>query len=234
MIGALRRAASLALVLAAGPAMAQTARPAPALRPWRPLVSLGGVWVGADDVGERKATTRQAAIGTTTPAPSTLFATASTLGGAAAGELGVTVPVTPAWAVELRGSTGRPSLETTITGDVEGSGTFTASETISEYVVDASVVRHLPEVRLGAHAMPYVLGGGGYLRQLHDERTLVETGSTWHAGAGVRWWLRGGVGPARAVGATTEVRWVWRRDGITFDDSARSLPTVSLRVFVGL
>ena len=54
-----------------------------------------------------------------------------------------------------------------------------------------------------------------------------------HAGAGARVWLAGGHGGGLEAGLTGDVRWVIRRDGITFDDGARSLPALSVRAFVG-
>ncbi|HUU33990.1 MAG TPA: hypothetical protein VMW48_07985, partial [Vicinamibacterales bacterium] len=76
------------VVCAPDTAVAQaTADAGPALRPWRPVVSLAGTWLGAQALGRVDATTRRAAIGTATPAPFVLFSTDSTLGGAAGGEL---------------------------------------------------------------------------------------------------------------------------------------------------
>jgi hypothetical protein len=210
-----------------------TSAQAPALRPGRPVVALGGGWLGADGLGGVTAETRSAALGTTTPPSFTLFDTDSTLDGSAAIEGAVTMAVTRAFAVEVRGSVRRPTLTTTITRDAEASGTFTATEDVSEYVVDASVLYHPDWAALGSRARGYVLAGAGYLRQLHEDDALVETGSTAHAGVGARWWLRGGTGRSLAAGLTGDARWVFRRDGLTFGDAVRSLPAVSLHAFVG-
>jgi hypothetical protein len=198
------------------------------------MLSVGGGWTGADALGGADAVTRAPAVGAATPPPFVLFRTESELGAAPAAELALAVAVTRAWAVEVRGATARPTLTTTITGDAEASGTFTATERVSEYVVDASAIYHLGRPRPGNRTRFYVLGGGGYLRQLHADNVLAETGATWHAGAGARVWLRGGDGRRRDLGLTGDLRWTWRKNGISFDDSVRSVPTVSLRVFVRL
>ncbi len=205
----------------------------PALRPGRPLVAVGGAWLGGEGLGTVRAETRAVAIGTTAPPPSTLFTTTSRLDAAPALEATVTVPITPGWAIEARGALRRPTLTATITGDAEATGTFTATEDVAEYTVEASVLYHPPWGAIGRRARAFLLAGGGYLRQLHDIDALVETGTSAHVGAGARLWLTGGGGRGLAAGLIGDVRWVLRRDGITFADGARSVPALALRAFVG-
>jgi hypothetical protein len=224
--------AAAAIVVIGSTPSAQS-RPAAGLRPGHLLLGLGGAWVGAEALGSVRAETRASALGTTSPPPFTLFDTNSRLDGGAAAEATVTMAVTPGWAVEVRGSVRQPTLTTTITSDAEAAGTFTASEDIAEYVVDASVLYHPSWAELGSRARAYLLAGGGYLRQLHDDNALVATGSTVHVGAGTRLWLAGGHGRGVEAGLTGDVRWVVRRDGITFDEGRRSLPALSVRAFVG-
>ncbi|MEP7117888.1 MAG: hypothetical protein ABI880_09910, partial [Acidobacteriota bacterium] len=203
----------------------------PALRPWHPVLSIGAAWTGAQDLGRVTAEMRRAAVGVTAPSPFTLFTTESTLGSAVAGEFAVAVPVTAHWAVAVRGSAARPTLTTVISADAEAAPNTEASEQISDYAVDGSLIYQLPRLG-GRRARAYVLAGGGYVRQLHEDNVLVETGSAWHGGAGLRWWLRGADGRARAMGLTGEARWVWRSGGITFTDGTRSAPNAAVGVFV--
>jgi hypothetical protein len=217
------------LVVAVGDAAAQPA----ALRPGHVVIGLGGAWIGADAVGAVRAGTRTAAPGTTSPPVFGLFNTESRLGAAPAADATVTVAITPGWAVEVRGAMSRPTLTTTITDDVEATGTFTATSDIAEYTVDASVLYHPRWAAVGRSVRGYLLAGGGYLRQLYDRDALVETGSTAHAGAGARWWITGGHGSGVEAGLTADARWLFRRDGITFEDGTRSLPSIALRGFVG-
>ena len=60
--------------------------------------------------------------------------------------------------------------------------------------------------RLGRRLRPFASGGAGYLRQLHEDRTLVETGQVYYAGGGARYWLRGGARVAALVGLRGDVR----------------------------
>jgi hypothetical protein len=225
-------AIAAALVATASAASAQSEAPA-ALRPGHVVVAVGGAWLGRDALGAVRAETRQAALQTTSPPPFTLFDTESELGAAIGLDGALTMAITPGWAVEVRGSMRSPTLTTTITGDAEATGTFTATEEVAEYVIDASVLYHPGWGALGSRTRLYLLGGGGYLRQLHDSDALVETGSTVHVGAGARLWLAGGHGRGIESGLTGDVRWTFRRDGITFDDGVRSVPAFTVRAFVG-
>jgi hypothetical protein len=82
---------------------------------------------------------------------------------------------------------------------------------------------------------PFVAAGAGYLRQLHEERTLVETGQVYYVGRpapGISFWAV----RARAArwGLRGDVRLAWRTPGVDFEDKTRKFPTVTLLLFVGL
>jgi hypothetical protein len=86
---------------------------------------------------------------------------------------------------------------------------------------------------MGARMAPFVSGGAAFLRQLHEDRTMAETGQIYYAGGGARYWLRGGHGAGRAYGLRGDARMNFRRQGIDFEDQMRIYPTFSLSVFVG-
>lgn len=225
----------LALTLTtAAAADAQPGAESPTFRPWHPLVSIGGGIVGSEALGNRTIETRSVAVGTTTPPPFTLFRTESTLDRGGRGEAVIAVPVTRTLSIDLFGTAGRRTMTTAISGDAEGAPSTDATQEVSEYLAGARASLLLPGRWLGRRARPFATAGGAYLRQLHDENVLVETGQAWMAGAGVHWWLRGGGGrPAPSLGLTAELGWQWRSGGIAFDDGVRGLPTASLRVFAG-
>ena len=77
-------------------------------------------------------------------------------------------------------------------------------------------------------------GGAGYLRQLHEDRTLGETGQVYYAGGGARYWLRGGDARSTSLGLQGEVRVNVRRGGIDFENATRRYPSLGLSVFLGL
>ena len=118
-----------------------------------------------------------------------------------------------------------------LSGDAEAAPATLDAERLSQLTIDAGLVWQLPRPILGQKLRPFVSGGGGYLRQLYDERTLVETGSLVYAGGGVRYWIRGGDGVHRALGLRGDVRAVWRIDGVNFEDKTRVGPTVSVMLF---
>lgn len=229
-------AAALAagLMLAAAPlASAQAAGPGvPRWRPWRPVLIAGGGWLGADALGRVVAETRGVATGTTTPPAATLFRTDSTLGGAPRFEAAVAVPVTARVAIEITGSLARPTLMTELQGDAEGAPATSATERIDEYTLGGRAVVELTRWEWAQRFRPFVVAGGAYLRQLHEENVLVETGQVWSAGGGVRWWA-GRRGRRRPLGVSLETGWSWRTGGIAFAAGARAMPWASVRAFAG-
>lgn len=200
-------------------------------RPWHPVVSVGVGWSGSEDLGDVTAESRTPALGTLTPSPFPLFTTSSTRDAAPRAELGIAVPLTSTLLFEVNGSAARPTLTTTIERDAEGAPTAEASERLDEYTVGARLLYELPRWTLARRARPYVTAGGAYLRQLHAEQVLVETGQEWSAGLGLRLWLLSG--RRSSVGVTAEGGWRWRSGGIAFVDGARGTPAASLRLFAG-
>ncbi len=137
-------------------------------------------------------------------------------------------------AVELAATLARPELGVTITQDRESNATAVVSERISQYTAEVNAVLHISRIRLGRRARPYVMGGAGYVRQLHEDRLLAEMGRTMHAGGGVRYWLAGGSAKTRALGLRAEARVVRRTGAIDFADKSRNYAAFSLLGFVGL
>ncbi|MEW6322496.1 MAG: hypothetical protein AB1635_15585 [Acidobacteriota bacterium] len=223
--------AALAFVaLLAVPAVAQPADDAPTLRARRLTASIGGLWLGGYDVGSRAATLRGPGSGPTPP-PFTLFTVDGAFAGAGGVEARLGVTLAPRWSVEVSGTYARPRLAADVGGDGEAGAVSFEGERISQYTVEGSLVWDLGP-RLGARARPYLIGGGGYLRQLHEDRVLVVTGQVYHGGGGVRYWLRGADGSRLAVGVRGEARIVARRRGIDFTGDVRVYPTAHGLVFL--
>jgi hypothetical protein len=139
-------------------------------------------------------------------------------------------------ALELRGAYASPVLDVTISQDSEVAGAASATERLSQYVVDVSAMYLLP-VGYSASLRSFVIGGAGYLRQLREGRLEVETGQTVHVGGGVTYWVRGAPRPLRPVrrslGVRGEARYVVRLGGMDFEDRVRNFPSVSALVAVG-
>jgi hypothetical protein len=70
----------------------------------------------------------------------------------------------------------------------------------------------------GGRLAPFVEAGAGYLRLLHDERTLVETGRTYEAGGGIKYAFRAATAGVKAIGLRIDARAVARTKAGIFDD----------------
>ena len=218
----------LVLVLAR-PAQAQEA---PAFRPHRVVLDGGMTWSGGYAVGDASALLRSNAAGSTPP-PFTLFRASSDVSRTPGVSVRVGVTITPQLIIEGGGSFGMPRVGFAIAQDPEVGAQRLEGEQLKQYVFDAALVWHLP-LRLGSRARPFVMGGGGYLRQLHEERTLVETGQIYYGGVGARYWLRGGAGTTRSFGVRTDLRANVRRGGIDFENKVRVFPTLAVHLFLSL
>ena len=221
------------IVVALGVGTPAQGQDGPALRPGHVYVAGGLLVTGGYDVGTQTATLRGNAIGTLTPPPYTLFTADGSIGSAAGADLRAGVAITRALAVEVSGQFSWPHLGVAIANDPEAGAQTLDGEPLTQYVVDVSATWQLSRLRLGRQGRPFVEGGAGYLRQLHEERVLVETGSTYHAGGGLRYWLRGGDGRRHDLGVRADLRYVWRTGGLAFEDGTRGFPAASVLAFFG-
>ncbi len=221
-----------AVVLVCVSAAVAQGQPAPDLRAHRLLLDGGVVWSGSYAIGDSTAQLRGNAAGPSPP-PFTLFSSSSEVGSVTSVVARVGFTLTPRLVLEGGAAFGTPRVPVAMSRDPEASPQQLAGEQLKQYLFDAAVVWHLP-MRWGVRVRPFVIGGVGYLRQLHEERTLAETGQVYYGGLGVRHWRRGGSGVARAFGLRGDVRANVRLGGIDFDDKNRVFPTLSVHLFVSL
>jgi hypothetical protein len=222
---------ALCLALNAALASAQTA-PAPQLRAHRVTINGGAIWLGGYDVGISTAKLRGNGPGATPPTFALLTAD-SRFTPAIAPELRVGFSLSRRWTIEGGGQWGQPHIAVAISGDAEAPAQELHGEQLQQYVFDAGVNWQLP-INIGRRLAPFVGAGAGYLRQLHEDRTSAETGRIYYAGAGARYWLRGGQGRTRPVGIRGELRVNVRRQGIDFTNETRTYPALSLSAFFGI
>jgi hypothetical protein len=217
-----RAAAFALLVLPFGaPAMAQPPGPVPASRAARVEVTGGGVFVGGYGLGD--------SVAELTPNSGTSgfeqFRTANRVRQVAGVIAKIGFVVTPAFVVEGGFRFTRPVYEVRVSGDAEGAPDTTIEETLSQYVVDGSVVWNVTRAAFaGGRAVPFLSGGAGYLRELHEGDALVEEGVEYHAGGGLKWWF----GDSRSrFGVRGEGGISIRDGGFDFKDGQRVVPVVS-------
>lgn len=172
-----RRIIAIALfaVVVAPRADAQTTSPSPG----RLEASVGAGWLGGAEFGEQPANLR-----TVSGNPYRLFDSDTHLAGTAFFEARVGFALTKRFTVEGRAAIAKPELQTTVSSDAEASGSFTAVESIDQYIFDGGVLVHLDELETFG-LKPFAIGGFGYVRQLHQDQQLVETGHLFYIGGGV-------------------------------------------------
>jgi hypothetical protein len=221
----------LLAVLALAPAVAN-AQEGPGLRRGHFTIGAAAAWSGGYEVGDSQALLRGNGPGTS-PTPYALFNAKSRLTSATGPMLQVGLALSRTLAFEGGATFTHPHVGVSITGDVEAPAQDLPGERLEQYLFEAGLTWQLP-VRLGPRIAPFVSAGGGYLRQLHEDRTLVETGQIYHAGVGARYWLRGGGAASKAIGLRGDVRLNLRRQGIDFENKMRAYPTLSLSAFIGL
>jgi hypothetical protein len=204
-------------LIAAGALVIASVAPARAQAPTRGTVEIsGGAEVAAGyDLGRRTATLTSNAGAT---GGSFDFFDADSRIETAYGLLArIGVYVTPAFAVEGGVHWLRPVNTVTITDDTEDAPTTTAEERLNQYFFEGSAVWHFAAGR----STPFVYGGAGYLRQLHEGDALIEEGLEMHAGVGVKWWIGKRIGIRGEGGISV-------RDGSTDDENKRrTVPTAA-------
>ena len=189
-------------------------------------LSGGVIWSGGYDLGSRPATeTRNPGTGA---GSFDVFTTSTQLTAATGGQARAAVYLMRSLSVEGGVQYLRPQLSTRVANDVENAPDLTAGETITRYVVDGSLVLYLNKWSFaGGRGAPVVLGGGGYIRDVHAGTELIETVSEIHAGAGIRLWFGTG---AHHVGLRAEAGVTQRNGGFDFSDDKRMLPTAGASV----
>ena len=204
------------------PALAQPADP-PA---GRVEAGIGLIWIGRQPLGARTATETTAAGSTLA-----LFNASSEVAAAAGFEGRIGVRLMRSLVAEAEASYLKPQLRIAIGGDSESAAAVTATETIQQFTIGGGVLWYLP-VRSRRFA-PFAKAGGGYLRQLHEQATLVETGRFYQAGGGVSALLVSGRHfHTKGVGGRVDVRAVIRSKGVAFDAGPKTSPAASASLFV--
>jgi hypothetical protein len=205
------------------PAFAQADPPAPRLE-----LGVGVRWIGTEPLGTQAANETTGA-----GAKSPLFSTTSELAGVAGIDGRVGVRLSPSFVAELEGTYEKPELRIAVGADTESAAPVTATETIQQFTIGGNLVWYLPLRQRSPRFAPFAIGGGGYLRQLHNSGTLVDTGSFYHAGGGVSTLLSsGGRWHTKGVGVRADVQAFIRTNGVAFDGGSKASLAAGASVFV--
>ena len=123
-------------------------------------------------------------------------------------------------------------LITRITADAEGVADTDVTAPVTQFIIEGGLLAQPRQWRTRRFA-PFATGGIGYLRQLNDGRTVVETGRTYYVGGGL-YYVRTSASPRRvkAIGLRTDARALILKDGVAPDSEARTTPAVTATLFV--
>lgn len=190
-------------------------------------VGVGMLWAGRQPLGDKAATETTAAGGSLA-----LFNASSELAGAAGFAARIGVRITRSLAVEAEGSYLKPPLRIALSGDSEGAAATTATETVQQFMIGGDALWYF-RIRRTVRVAPFALAGGGYLRQLHEQATLVDTGRFYQVGGGVSIMLvTAGHFHTKGVGARVDVRALVRSGGVAFDGGSKTSPAAGVSAFV--
>jgi hypothetical protein len=193
--------------------------------------SVGAVWWGGYDLGGSSATVP---AGSGAASGATLFDAQADIGG------GVGLTARFGWRfwrdlwVDGGATFARARLRSTVRSDVEPALNAALDTPFNQLAADAGLLVPLRRAAMrNGRLVPFISGGGGYLRQMYEDGVLLETGRLGYVGGGVR------LAPPmrsdrffRQVGLRADVRLMVRTGGIDVEDSARAFVTLAGGVFV--
>lgn len=177
-------------------------------------VSVGGLFLAGHSVGDRAAdiTSNQ------TGGPAyTLFKTETRVDSAPGFEARLGFRLSRMLTIEGGAFMARPKLSTRVTADIEGAPDATVTEDLSAYIIDAAVLASFGGGSTG-RVVPFVRAGAGYVRELHEDNALVETGWAFHAGGGLTFWMN----TRQTVGVRADARVYFINGGIDLDGGRRT------------
>jgi len=198
-------------------------RPADAQTDGKYEVAAGVRFVGPEPLGKVDATETNAAGGTFR-----LFTADSTLDALLGFEARLGIRVSPALRIETTGSYGASNLKIALSSDVENAATVTATERIAQFTIEGAAVMELTRWHVGGHGAPFISGGAGYVRALHEDRILVDEGVLWHVGGGVNLVLRSS--PGGALGLRLDAHALFE-SGVV-NDGVHARPVLGVSAFV--
>jgi hypothetical protein len=193
--------------------------------PERIELAVGARWTGGAAFEPRDAVESTSAGGRYV-----LFKSSSELGASTAPEARFSVGLTPVLSVEAAFYIDKADLETRLASDVENIPDFTARESVSQAVLEVGLAAHLPRWAIGG-AIPFISGGAGFIRELHENDYIAESGAVYYVGGGLTAVLRRTTGLIKALGVRGDVRATVRSGGVAFDDAPTVAPALGISFF---
>jgi hypothetical protein len=215
-------AAACLLALRAEPARAQSA-----VQPGRIEIAVGARRTGGLSIAAGDATE-------TTPSGTAfrLFTASTTLASATSFEARVGVRITRRLEAQLSGGYGTPQLRISVSNDIENGAAVTSTERLQQFTVRGGAVWSLSPLGRWGFA-PFVTAEAGYLRELHEANTLVQSGRVFEIGGGAKYpFTSNGRRRFKQIGARLDARAVLRANGAAFDHSLHVAPAVGASLYL--
>ncbi len=187
-------------------------------RPDAGTIELGGgvLWMRGYDAGGGAALeTRNTGTGT---GPLTLFETDSQMLSTTGAGAQIGVYLSRRISAEAVFQYSRPILRLRATSDFENADPVNIDGQVTTYVAGGSLLYHFGDGRF----VPFVSGGGAYVRQLHEDNAVAITGTEIHAGGGVKLWF----GSASRLGVRLDAQVSSRDKAVAFEEKRRIIPTL--------
>jgi hypothetical protein len=218
-----RALACLILAWVASPALAAAQTYARRDVPRAGSVELGAAvaWTGGFD--QESVSAEETRNSTTDTSPFVLFTTDSRTESVTGAQGRVGVYLSRALSLEGGVEYGRPTVSTQLANDAESAADITATEKLTRIIIDGSAVFHLTGLSFnGGRGVPFLRAGAGYVRELHEKNEVIDTGSEFHAGGGLKVWF--GRGKHR-TGFRFDGGVMFRTGGADTPDKRRTVPT---------
>jgi hypothetical protein len=214
--------AIVTLILAGGGrASAQT------LGPGRIELAVGAQWTSGSSLGSRDATETQP-----DGSPLRLFSTTRELSAAPGVEARVGVRLTRRLEIDATGTYAAPRLRVNVTRDIENASDTTAVERQQLFSVSGAAVWPLT-ARADARTIPFVTGGAGWVRELHENDTLAVSGQQLYVGGGAkRLLVTRDRRRLKAVGVRADARVIVRSKALAVDDRPHAAVALTASFFV--
>jgi hypothetical protein len=115
---------------------------------------------------------------------------------------------------------GRGNVQGSVTSDAENAAAVTVSERMTQYFIDVSLLAHLPQAAFSNGAgVPFLEGGAGYLRQMHEGNIATNTGQIYHFGGGITYMFSKRPGKLTGLGIRADAQIYIPRNGYSFSGS---------------
>jgi len=200
--------------------------PAAAQPRGRFVVSGGLEWMGSASFGSANANEVTPSGGS-----SQLFATSSDLTASAGFGARIGIRLSRLFEVEGVGTYIRPSIDTRVSGDVEGAPALTVSERLRQFTVEGGVL-YIPARWQQGGIVPFLSASAGYLRQIHEGDTLATGGQIYTVGGGARVPLvTRRKGAMKSFGLRGDVRAAIRTKAAAPDGTTHTSPAVGVSAF---